>query len=166
MQSTSCPVIMKSASILANFHKQNARHAAVVAEMPYNLLLRDEDNQNSIPYTDFSVRGMKLCSQTVCQTYFCTICFSHDLAASGDTERNKGTFHAFEDSLARSKLSLSLQELLSEYLLLEDYYMSQNVKKAVSSYVQTEKTSGGMSDMVHSVTQAFIFSPQNGAFYR
>ena len=110
---------------------------------------------------------MKLCSQPVCQTYFCTICFSHDLeAASGDTERNKGTFQAFQDSLTRSKLSLSLQELLSEYLLLEDYYMSQNVKKAVSSYVQTEKTSGGMSDMVHSVTHAFIFSPQNGAFYR
>jgi len=79
---------------------------------------------------------------------------SHDLeAASGDTEQNKGTFQAFEDSLARSKLSLSLQELLSEYLLLEDYYMSQNVKKAVSSYVQTEKTSGDKDKSVQDLQE-------------
>ena len=37
-----------------------SNHAAVVAEIPYNLLLRDEDNENWISYTDFTVRGIKV----------------------------------------------------------------------------------------------------------
>ena len=46
-----------------------ARHAAVVAEMPYNLLLRDEDNEPEstscywISYTDFTVRGIKVLNE-------------------------------------------------------------------------------------------------------
>ena len=51
---------------------------------------------------------------------------SSDLEAASDNESgNLEKFHSFEDSLIRSGLSLSLQELLSEYLLLEDYFMSR-----------------------------------------
>ena len=52
--------------------------------------------------------------------------FSSDLEVANSDEANrKDKFESFQDFLVKSGLSLSLQELLSEYLLLEDYYMSR-----------------------------------------
>ena len=33
-----------------------------------------------------------------------------------------------------------MQELLSEYILLEDYFMAQNIRKAIQQHQQIDKT--------------------------
>ena len=44
-----------------------------------------------------------------------------------------------------------MQELLSQYILLEDYFMTQNIRKAIQQHQQIDK---GHSE-VSSVTQQF-----------
>ncbi len=55
--------------------------------------------------------------------------------ATQDEATKKSKLSSMEDLLLRSGLCHSMQDLLADYILLEDYFVSANVKKAMENDV-------------------------------
>ena len=60
--------------------------------------------------------------------------FQADIEISTDDEKVRSETNAsVEDLLLRCGLCLAAQDLLADYILLEDYYMSANIKRAMEN---------------------------------
>ncbi len=62
-----------------------------------------------------------------------------DISTQEESERSDKK-SVMEKKILASGLCQSIQEILSEYILLEDYYMKQNIRKATDQHVHTLNT--------------------------
>ena len=67
---------------------------------------------------------------------------SADVKVSSESnEQRDGKIKQLEQKIACSELCHIMQELMSQYILLEDYFMTENIRKAIQHHRQTTKSS-------------------------